>query len=108
MDYSNGIPKESATFVVIPTILNNKEKVKQLMRNLEVYSWANKSENLYFALLGDVSSGMSENESFDSQIIMAGEEEIKKLNNKYKTMTDSLNFIFYIEKGLGIEVNHVF
>ena len=98
MDYSNGIPKESATFVVIPTILNNKEKVKQLMRNLEVYSWANKSENLYFALLGDVSSGMSENESFDSQIIMAGEEEIKKLNNKYKNNDGFPKFHFLYRK----------
>ena len=43
---SKGVPEEYATFVVIPTILKNREKVKELMRKLEVYYLANKSENL--------------------------------------------------------------
>ncbi len=37
--------------VVIPTILKSKEKVQELMRKLEVFYLANKSENLYFTLL---------------------------------------------------------
>ena len=28
LDFENGIPKEHSTFVVIPTIVNSKEKVK--------------------------------------------------------------------------------
>lgn len=56
LDFQNGIPEEQATFVVIPTILKNKEKVEELMKKLEVYYLANKSDNLYFALLGDCSS----------------------------------------------------
>lgn len=51
LDFSNGIDKENTTMVVIPTILKSKEKVQELMRKLEVFYLANKSENLYFTLL---------------------------------------------------------
>lgn len=51
LDLSNGIPEEYSTMVVIPTIVNNKEKVKEIIRKLEIYYLANKSENLYFTLL---------------------------------------------------------
>lgn len=71
LDMQEGIPKEYATFVVIPTILKSKEKVEELMKKLEVYYYANKSENLYFALLGDCSSGKNEKEPFDSEVMEA-------------------------------------
>lgn len=83
MDFSKGIPEECSTFVVIPTIINSKEKVKELMKKLEVYYLANKSENLYLALLGDCTSSKNENEEFDEEIINQGLEEIDKLNKKY-------------------------
>ncbi len=51
LDFSNGIDKENATMVVIPTIIKNKEKVQELIKKLEVFYLANKSENIYFTLL---------------------------------------------------------
>lgn len=53
------------------------------MHKLEVYYLANKSENLYFALLGDCTSSNNEKESFDEEVISAGIDESKKLNDKY-------------------------
>ncbi len=83
LDFEAGVPKEAATFVVIPTILNSKEKVKKLMQNLETYYFANQSENLYFALLGDCTAGKNEKEPFDEEVIEAGIEEAKRLNSMY-------------------------
>lgn len=83
LDYTDGIPKENSTFVVIPTILTSTQKVKSLMERLEVYYMANKSDNLYFALLGDCSSGKKVKEPFDAEVIEAGLEETKRLNNLY-------------------------
>ena len=83
LDYIDGIPEESTTFVVIPTILNSSQKVKKLMERLEVYYMANKSNNLYFALLGDCSSGKNEKEPFDEEVIRTGLEEAKRLNKLY-------------------------
>ncbi len=83
LDYIDGVPVESSTFIVIPTILNSKEKVKGLMERLEVYYMANKSDNLYFAILGDCSAGKNQKEPFDEEVIQSGKEEAKKLNEKY-------------------------
>ena len=83
LDFSRGIPEEAATFVVIPAILSNRKKVEELMRKLEVYYLANKSENIYFTILGDVTAGKSEEESFDREIIDSGKEQIEILNKKY-------------------------
>lgn len=68
------------------------------MRKLEVYYLANKSENIYFALLGDCTSSKNENEIFDDEIIKAGLEETDKLNKKYNKNFDveypKFNFLY--------------
>ena len=83
MDFSNGIDEEHSTFVVIPTILKNKEKVQEMMENMERYYLANKSENIYFALLGDCSQSIFKQEKFDKEVIKEGKEQVEKLNKKY-------------------------
>ncbi len=85
MDYEDGIPEEASTFVVIPTILKSKEKVEEMFEKLEVYYLANKSENIYFALLGDCSEETDQTKSFDEEVISSGLEFCSKLNEKYKT-----------------------
>ena len=84
MDFYNGIPKDEATFVVIPTIVSSKEKVKEMFRKLEVDFLANKSENLYFCLLGDCKESNLEQENYDREVIKEGLEEIQRLNQKYE------------------------
>ena len=97
LDFKSGIPEEYTTMVIIPTIVKNKEKVHELFAKLEVYYIANKSDNLYFTLLADCSSGQNENEKCDQEIIQAGIEEIKKLNEKYPDQK-SLKFNFVYRK----------
>ena len=91
IDFQNGIPENCSTMVVIPTIVKSKEKVKELMRKLEVYYIANKSKNLYFTLLGDCSSGNKEIEEFDEEVIREGIEQSKSLNEKYGNI---FNFVY--------------
>lgn len=83
MDFLNGIDTQNATIVVIPTILKSKEKVNELMKKLEVFYLANKSENLYFALLGDCSQSDKEIEKNDEEVIDEGTRCAKILNEKY-------------------------
>ena len=68
------------------------------MKKLEVYYLANKSENIYFALLGDCTSSKNEIEKFDDEVIKAGLEEIEKLNKKYVKNFESkipkFNFLY--------------
>ena len=92
LDYSKGIPKESKTMVVIPTIVSNTKKIKDMFDILESFYLVNKSDNLYFTLLGDVKASDKKDEDYDDEISKFGVEYAEKLNEKYKT--DLFYFIY--------------
>ena len=92
IDYSAGIPDESKTMVVIPTIVSSTTKIKQMFDKLESFYIINKSDNIYFTLLGDVKSGQQEVMDFDEEISKYGIEYAENLNKKYKK--DLFYFIY--------------
>lgn len=95
LDFKNGIPEQNATFVVIPTIIKNGKRVEELMHKLEVYYIANKSDNIYFALLGDCSTSSNEEEGFDEEVINTGKKMADILNKKYPDEKfTKFNFIY--------------
>ena len=95
LDFKNGIPEQNATFVVIPTIIKNGKRVEELMHKLEVYYIANKSDNIYFALLGDCSTSSNEEEGFDEEVINTGKKMVDILNKKYPDEKfTKFNFIY--------------
>lgn len=83
LNYTKGIPDESATMVVIPTIVSSKEKIKTMFSTLETFYLMNKSDNLYFTLLGDVKASDKEVEDYDKEISKYGEKISIELNKKY-------------------------
>lgn len=99
LDFIKGVPKEYSTIVVIPTILKDKNQVKNLMKKLEVYYLANKSKNIYFTLLGDCTSSKNEIETYDEEIIKEGLKETEKLNKIYtNSESDIPKFSFLYRK----------
>ena len=86
-----GIPKEYATMCVIPALLKDESDVTEFMHKLEVYYLANKTDNLYFTLLGDCTSEKSERKNIDEKIAETGKEIVKQLNSKYGNI---FNFIY--------------
>lgn len=84
LDYSKGIPDSAKTMVVIPTIISTTDKIKEMFDTLETFYLINKTENLYFTLLGDVKA--LDQEVIDSDYTLAefGMEYAEKLNKKYK------------------------
>lgn len=91
-DYSKGIPENAKTMVVIPTIVSNKEKIKNMFDTLESFYIVNKTDNLYFTLLGDVKAEQQEVMPYDEEISKYGKEYAEKLNKKYKT--DIFYFVY--------------
>lgn len=83
MNYEKGIPKENATMVVIPTIVKDTKKVKKMFDTLEKYYLANKSNNLYFALLGDCMEYNKQDYEYDEDIKEMGIKCAEELNRKY-------------------------
>ena len=98
IDFSKGIDEENSCMVVIPTILKNKEKVKELMHKLEVYYIANQSENLYFTLLGDCSESSMKEEKTDNEVIETGTKLAEELNKKYTNQKPFPIFHFIYRK----------
>ena len=94
MDFTEGIPKKYSTMVIMPTILTSKEKVEEMLEKLEVYYLANKSNNIYFTLLGDCTTSSKEIEEYDEDIIQTGKQLINKLNEKYPSKISIFNFIY--------------
>ncbi|MBR3210501.1 MAG: hypothetical protein IKF71_01005 [Bacilli bacterium] len=92
LDYSKGIPEESKTMVVIPTIVGNTEKIKTMFDILESFYLVNKTDNLYFTLLGDVKAANEKETDYDQEISEFGKEYAEKLNQKYKK--DIFYFIY--------------
>jgi cellobiose phosphorylase len=91
LNFSQGIPSDNKTIVVIPAIVSNKGKVEELMRKLEVVYCGNKDKNLYFALLSDFCDSKNEIEQNDTEIVECGLQYVKKLNEKYKGDTSTSN-----------------
>ena len=98
MDFVNGIDEENSTFVVIPTIIKTKEKVEELFKKMEVFYLANKSENLYFAVLGDCSESNIKDEKFDQDVIDEGLKQVKELNEKYNNQEFPIFHFIYRER----------
>ena len=106
------IPEEYATMVIMPTILKNRAKVEELMGVLEVYYLSNinrgegkvgsgewrvesgerrvrneecgmRRQNLYYTLVGDAAAYKEADAPWDDEVVQAGLEKVKELNEKY-------------------------
>lgn len=93
INYENGIDDQNKTMVVIPCILDNEAKVKEMFKKIEVYYLANEDKNIFFTLLGDCTTSEREVEKEDKKIIESGKEEAEKLNQKYN-QNNKFNFLY--------------
>lgn len=83
LDYSKGIPKTAKTIVTITTIIKNTNKIDEVFANLEKYYIGNRTNNLYFCLLGDTSSSSTPYYKYDQEIAEYGLHKCIELNKKY-------------------------
>jgi len=83
MELKDGIPESMSTIVVVPTLLPDEGRVKELLGNLECHYLSNREENLYFTLIGAFRDSNSANMEDDEKIIETTMCGIKELNRKY-------------------------
>jgi hypothetical protein len=82
LDYSKGLPSDTATLVVVPTVLLNEKQVQKLVDDLEVRFLGNQDPNLHYALLTDLPDS-PEQPREDSPLVDLSAELVRKLNEKY-------------------------
>jgi len=85
MDFSAGIPPDSRTLVVVPTMLAKTGSVAELVEALEVRFLANRDENLSFGLLTDFCDAAEEVQPEDEELLRQAQQGIEELNGRYKS-----------------------
>jgi cyclic beta-1,2-glucan synthetase len=82
LDFSEGIPDDCVTLVVIPSLLLNKEQVCRLVDDLEVRFLGNHDRNMHFALLTDLPDAR-EPSSEDDPLVEYCAQLVRELNERY-------------------------
>ena len=95
MDFSEGIPPEHRTMVVVPTMLAGAEGVEDLLEGLEVRYLANRDDHLHFALLTDFEDAEQEIMPADLELARLAREGIEQLNQKYERRRSDIFFLFH-------------
>jgi cellobiose phosphorylase len=95
MDLSAGIPAAARTLVVVPTMIATVENVNNLVEALEVRFLANRDAHLHFALLTDFLDAGAETTEQDDMLLLHTQSKIEDLNEKYKTESEDIFFLFH-------------
>ncbi len=106
MDFSKGIPPESLTLVVVPTMLSDTENIEHLMDALEIRFLANRDENLRFALITDFRDAGEETLPDDALLLLTARRRIEALNEKYRTSKNDPFFLFHRPRRFNL-LDHV-
>ena len=95
MDFSKGIPQESRTLAVIPTMLISAQNIEDLIEALEVRFLANRDKNLHFSLLTDFQDATEETLPEDEPLLLLAQQRIEELNKKYRNVQGETFFLFH-------------
>jgi cellobiose phosphorylase len=95
LDYSEGIPSESRTLIVIPSLLSSVESVNALVESLEVRFLANRDKNIHAALLTDLPDARAELLPGEQERIDLAAAKIAALNAKYGPSRSGSFFLFH-------------
>ena len=83
MDFSQGLPEECVTMVVIPALLSGPDEVDSLVAQLEQHYLRNPDPGLFFALVTDYVDSSTENQPGDSDLVEWARLGVRRLNEKY-------------------------
>jgi cyclic beta-1,2-glucan synthetase len=93
LDFSQGIPSEHRTMVVVPTLLNKPQEIADLLEALEIRYLGNRDPNLFFALLTDFSDAPECTQPGDDALLAVARASVQALNETYR---DDRPCIFYL------------
>lgn len=95
MDYSQGLPREMRTLVVIPSLLTSASGIEDLLEALEVRFLGNQDQYLHFSLLTDFSDAKTETLASDASLVRQAKLGIEALNEKYASEGNDRFFLFH-------------
>ena len=79
----DGVPAESRTIVVMPTMLTHEDEIAELVERLEIHHLASAEGDLHFALLSDWIDADAESLDGDAALLGFAQTGIDRLNARY-------------------------
>jgi cyclic beta-1,2-glucan synthetase len=95
LDYSEGIPGDARTLVVVPSMIGDVAAVRALADALEVRFLANRDDHLHFALLTDFLDADEAVLPQDAAILDAAQHEIDSLNQRHPGTDGDVFFLLH-------------
>lgn len=95
MDFSKGIPADSRTLVIVPTMLTSVQNIEDLFKALEIRFLANQDDNLHFGLLTDYRDSDTETLPEDEALLLLAGQRIADLNEQYNRFDYDTFFLFH-------------
>lgn len=93
-DFAKTIDKKYPTYVVMPTIISSIEKLDNMINKMEVTYLSNRSENMYYMLIGDCMSSDKQVIDIDKKIVNYAKKRLDELNSKYEDKHKIFNFMY--------------
>ncbi|WP_416825165.1 GH36-type glycosyl hydrolase domain-containing protein [Ectobacillus polymachus] len=103
-DFSEKLPKDARTMVVMPIIWSSIEEVDDVMDRLLVHYLANLQQNIYFGVLADFADAKQETDAFDEQLVAHAIQRIDAFRKKY----GSDKFFLFHRSRLYNEIDNVY
>jgi len=95
MDYSESVPAEERTLVVVPTMLASAAGIEDLVEALEVRFLANRDQHLHFGLLTDFRDAAQAVMPEDAALLALATRRIDELNTRYPGEGEDVFFLFH-------------
>ncbi len=95
METDRGLPENTATMVIVPTLFISMREVRKLLETLHVHYLANPDPQIYFAFLGDFADASTETVESDASILKLVQDGIDELNTRYSLNTEKRFYLFH-------------
>ena len=83
LDFSQGIPSDHRTMVIVPTLISRPQEIDDLTEALEIRYLGNRDPNLFFALLTDFPDAPERTLPTDDALLSQLRTAIRTLNDTY-------------------------
>jgi cyclic beta-1,2-glucan synthetase len=98
LDFSDRVPDEARTMVVVPTLLTSPASVDALLEHIEVLALGNLDPHIHFAILGDFTDADARELPGDPAIVAAARAGIENLNRRFGSEHADRFFLFHRER----------
>lgn len=98
MDFSEGIPLQHQSLIVIPSLLSSAGEVRSLLRQIELHYLRNAGDGLSFALLTDFVDAPQQSMPEDDALLRQASAGIRALNKRYAKDGATLFWLLHRER----------